>query len=326
MANNGNQKQKLLTLASILRAETDGDRGLTMPQIIERLYEHGYSAERKAVYRDIRALREAGFDIQKLPKRPVQYALVRSELGFDDVMMLIDIVQSSPFLTERKSNQLVKSLKNLVSDRERKQLARRVHVQGRIRSQSDSVFHNVDSVHDALQRKRKIEFLYFSYGTDLKRKPRHDGRRYCVTPMKIVFSNNNYYLVAYDGAEEIVKTYRIDRMEITQISDDPADHNSVIANYDLDDEFAYRSFSMFHGDAKTVTLRVNAPLMDAVVDRFGKDIEVVKATETHAEVRVGVQVSPQFFGWIAGLNGEVKIRAPRKLVVEYKDWLRQLAG
>ena len=323
MAGNGKQKQKLLALINILHKETDAERGLSMPQIIERLEAEGISAERKSIYRDFKTLRESGFDIQTLPTRPVQYVLVRSELGLDDVMMLVDIVQSCRFITERKSNQLVKSLKNLVSDRERKLLDKRVHVQGRIKSKSESVFHSVDIIHEALQRKRKIEFLYFSYGTDLKRSARHSGKRYELTPAKVVYADNNYYLAAYDDEERKMKTFRVDRMELLQVSDAVATRCPEIANYEYED-FAYQSFSMFHGEPVCAVLRVEARMMDTIVDRFGRGVEVLKAAPDYAEIRVNIRKSPQFFGWIAGLDGSVTIKAPRSLASEYKTWLSTL--
>lgn len=317
------QKLKLLYLMRILQNETDPNRGLSMPQIIERLAELGISAERKSLYRDIDALREIGFDVQTLPTRPVQYVLVRSELTLDDVMMLVDIVQSSRFITERKSNQLVKSLKSLVSERERKLLNQRVHVQGRVKSLSESVFHSVDTIHEALQKKRQIEFLYFSYGTSLRRNARHAGKQYRLTPVKVVYADSNYYLAAYDDEDAVIKTYRIDRMELLQISDSPAVRNEVIATYDYED-FAHQSFGMFHGDAASVTLRVEAPLMDVIVDRFGRDVEVLSSTKESADIRVTVRVSPQFFGWVAGLNGGVTIHSPKSVASEYASWLRSL--
>ena len=325
MSGNNKQKLKLLYLMMILERETDRECGLTMPQIIERLAEEGISSERKSIYRDLETLRQAGFNIEKLQTRPVQYVLVRNELNIDDVMMLVDIVQSSRFITERKSSQLVKSLKGLVSERERKLLDKRVHVQGRVKSKSESIFHSVDIIHEALQRKRKIEFLYFSYGTNLKRSARHAGKRYELTPAKVVYADNNYYLAAYDDAEARMKTFRIDRMELLQVSDAVATRCAEIANYEYED-FAYQSFGMFHGDPVTVTLHVNASMMDTIVDRFGRQVEVAAATPEYAEVRVHVRKSPQFFGWIAGLNGGVTIRAPRKLAVEYADWLKSLIG
>lgn len=323
MAANNKHKLKLLHLMQILQTETDPQHGLSMPQIIERLAEQGIAAERKSIYRDISALRDVGVDIQTLPKRPVEYVLVKSELGIDDVMMLVDIVQSSRFITDRKSNQLVKSLKSLVSDRERKQLSKRVHVKGRVKSQSGSIFHSVDTIHEALQRHRKITFLYFSYDTNLKRTARHGGKRYELTPVKVVYADNNYYLAAFDDDDQKIKTYRVDRMELLQVSDTPATRNSVIANYEFED-FAYQSFGMFHGDQECVTLHVSAPFMDVIVDRFGRDIEVVKHTDKYADVRVNVLVSPQFFGWVAGLDGGVSIKTPTPVAKSYKDWLKSL--
>lgn len=323
MTANYKQKLKLIRLMRILEEETDREQGLTMPQIIERLEAEGIPAERKSIYRDLDVLRESGLVIEMLPTRPVEYALVRNDLGLDDVMMLVDIVQSSRFITERKSNQLVKSLKGLVSRRERKLLDRRVHVSGRVKSQSESVFHSVDVIHEAIKGKRMVEFLYFSYGTDLDRRPRHDGKRYVLTPVSVVYSDGNYYLAAFDDEDGKVKTYRVDRMELLQVGKDPAARSATIANYEYED-FAYQSFGMFHGDPVCVTLHVNTPLMDVIVDRFGRDVDIVRKTANYADVRVNVRKSPQFFGWVAGLNGAVTIKAPKKLNDEYKDWLKSL--
>ncbi len=317
------QKLKLVYLMRVLEEETDSERGLTMPQIIERLEGLGISAERKSIYRDIAVLRETGVDIRMLQTRPVEYALVRNELGIDDVMMLVDIVQSSRFITERKSNKLVGSLKGLVSERERKLLDKRVHVRGRIKNQSESIFHSVDVIHEALQAKRKIEFLYFSYDTELKRTARHDGKRYKLTPVRVVYADSNYYLAAYDDEDQTIKSYRIDRMELLQVSNEAATRCAEIANYDFED-FAYQSFGMFHGEPVCVTLHVNAPLMDTIVDRFGYDVEILRSTKSYADVRVNVRQSPQFFGWIAGLDGAVTIKAPKKLIADYREWLKSL--
>ncbi len=323
MAGNGKQKLKLLYLMRLLEQETDSEKGLTMPQIIEKLAAEDISAERKSLYRDIDALREIGLDIVKLPKRPVEYALIRNELGLSDVMMLIDVVQSSRFLTDRKSNKLVKSLKALTSERQRKQLDKRVHVQGRIKNQSESAFHSVDIIHEALQQKRKIEFLYFSYGTDLKRRPRREGKRYVVTPVNVAYVDGNYYLAAYSDKYDDISTYRIDRMELLQVSNEKATRCPLIANYKFED-FEYQSFGMFDGDAEVVTLRVKAKFMDVIVDRFGRDVELVKSEASYADVRVKIRKSPQFFGWIAGLSGGVVIQSPARVKEEYKEWLKSL--
>lgn len=319
------RKMKLIELLRILETQTSASEGLTMPQLIAQLAQIGIPAERKSIYRDIDVLREAGYNIQKLRTRPVQYALVRSELGIDDVMLLVDAVQSSRFLTERKSQQLVRSLKGLVSEKEQRSLDKRVHVHNRVKRQTDSVFHNVDLIHEAIKAKRKIDFSYFSYDKQLRRKARHKGKRYLLTPVAVVYADGNYYLAAFDDEDEAMKTYRVDRMELLQISDAPATRSPAIANYECD-EFAYQSFGMFSGKPTAVTLRVEEALMDAIVDRFGTDIAITKEGSDYADVRVKVQVSPQFFGWVAGLNGHVTLRAPKSVVSQYRSWLTSLTA
>lgn len=319
------QKLKLLALLGLLEEETDSQHGLTMPQILEKLEEAGFPAERKAIYRDFDALRASGYNVEKLPTRPVSYGLVRKGLTFDDIMVLTDIVQGSRFITERKSAQLVRGLKGLLSRRQRGLLERRVHVEGRVRSQTDSVFRNVDVIHEALRLRRQIEFLYFGYDTSLKRRPRHDGKRYRLTPVRLVFADGNYYLAAYDSASGKVKTYRVDRMELLQLSEAPAERNATIASYGADG-FRYARFGMFEGRETTVTLRVAPLLMDTVMDTFGNSAILVRSAQDGAEVRVLVQVSPQFFGWLAGLEGGVVVRTPARVAEEYQAWLQRLAG
>ena len=323
MSTTNHQKLKLLYLMRMLQEETDSEHGLTMADILERLEAEGIAAERKSIYRDIQALRDFGLDVQTYKRHPVEYALVKSELELSDIMMLVDAVQSSRFLTERKSGQLVKSLKGLASERERKLLDKRVHVKGRIKNQTESVFRNVDIIHEAMQKKRKIEFLYFSYGTTLKRTPRRGGKRYSLTPIKIIYADGNYYLAAYSDKYEDVSTYRIDRMELLQVGSEPATRNSTIANYAFED-FEHQSFGMFDGDPEVVTLHVEARMMDVIVDRFGREVELVKSTSEYADVRVKIRKSPQFFGWLAGLNGGVSIQSPKRLNSEYKEWLKSL--
>lgn len=323
--NTGKQKLKLIYLLKIFESKTDANQGLTMPQLIDCLREEGISAERKSLYSDIQILRDAGYDIVVLPTRPCQYAFIRSELDFDEIMMLIDVVQSSRFLSEKKSNQLVRNLKGLVSTQERRRLDMRVHVFNRIKNQSESVFHSVNKIHEALHDKKKIEFLYFGYDTHLNRKARHNGKRYVLTPIKVVYANSNYYLAAYDSADRQVKIYRIDRMELLQKSREDAVTALEIADYQLED-FEYQIFGMFQGNPAKVVLRVDAELMDAVVDVFGSRIAVKRATEKAAELEVKVQVSPQFFGWVAGLDGKVRIISPRKIATEYRSWLKSLAS
>ncbi|MGI6220513.1 MAG: helix-turn-helix transcriptional regulator [Coriobacteriales bacterium] len=324
MAANGKQKLKLLYLYKMLAEETDADHGLSMADILERLEELGIPAERKGIYRDIDVLREFGYKINTIQRMPVEYTLERTGMELSELMLLVDAVQSCRFLTKRMSARLVNQVRELASPRERDQLDKRVHVDDRVKHQNESVFHNVDVIHEAMRLKRKVSFLYYKYDINMQPVLQHDGKPYVHTPVQVVFSDGFYYLVSWtDTYEEFVR-FRIDRMRIVQVTDEKATRNERIANFAFEG-FAYQSFGMFDGELIHPRLRVAADAMDIVVDRFGDEIHPSACDDGTAELSVAVRKSPQFFGWVASMNGHVTIVGPAKLVDEYRTWLRGLA-
>lgn len=324
MAANGKQKLKLLYLYKMLTEETDSESGLSMTQILERLAELGISAERKSIYRDMDVLRDFGCNIILIQHMPVEYAIESSGLNLPELTLLIDSVQGSKFLTQRTSNRLTKAIRELASPRERALLDKRVHVDGRIKSQNDSVFYNVDTIHEAMHLKRKVEFLYYKYDITMHRAIQHGGVPYVHTPVQVVFANGFYYLITWSDAHEDFVRFRIDRMRLVQVSAEKATRNERIANYAFED-FAYQAFGMFDGKVTRATLRVQPDAMDIVADRFGRDVSPRALANGNAEVHVTVRTSAQFFGWVAGMNGAVTLAGPKSLVSEYKAWLKNLA-
>ena len=171
------QKLKLLYLMRMLEEETDAERGLTMAQIIGKLEALGISAERKSIYRDIEALREFGVDVRTYQRAPVEYAVEHRAFAFAELQLLVDAVQSSRFLTQRKSDALVEGVKQLASRRQRALLDKRVHVEGRIKMQNESVFGSVDRIQEAIALKRRISFVYFKYDAAKRKALQHNGER-----------------------------------------------------------------------------------------------------------------------------------------------------
>lgn len=155
---NNKAKFKTLYVKQIFGEETNAEHGLSMRQIVERLEQFGIKAERKSVYRDIEVLREFGCDVRSCQRNPVDHALIRRRFWLPEFMLMVDAVQSSKALTVRQCNALVTNIKLLASDHERVLLDRRIHVQGRIKTKVDSVFGNVDAIHEAMRLKRKVEF------------------------------------------------------------------------------------------------------------------------------------------------------------------------
>lgn len=323
MANTKHAKLKTLYLRQILEDETDAEHGLTMRQLIERLQEYGIDAERKSIYRDLQLLRDVGIDVQTYQRRPVEYAIGNRDFSLPQLMLLVDAVESCRSLTRRQSSDLIRNLKLLASDHQRAQLDRRIHVSGRIASKTDSVFGSIDLIHEALRERCMVEFMYYRRGADGLRAPTHGGKPHQVTPVMVSYDDGFYYLTAWNEAHQRMTEFRIDRMGGLKLLDVRAANNDAIAHFSFDGD-DYVSFGRMSGDPVTATLVADTDRVEIVMDRFGEAAQIEQRDETTAQALVKVRKSEQFFGWIAGLGGTVRIEGPASLAREYRDYLRSL--
>ncbi len=319
------QKLKLLYLARIFEEETDDNHGLTGPQIINRLAEYGISIERKTLYRDIQCLIDYGYDIQKYQRAPVEYGLASREFQESELYLLADAVQSSRFLTKRKSDALIKSLGKLGSKHVAADIRKHIHVEGRIKTQNESVYYNLDAIQRAMAAKRKVEFQYFKHDQNKNRVLQRNGEAYCETPVQLVYMNDCYYLVTWNDKYAGFTNYRVDRMLHIEVSQEKATRNERIAEFDVA-QYEQRTFDMFNGEAVGVTLLVKASAVSAVLDRFGKDIVTVPVGDDAARFHVTVMQSPTFFGWLATFGNDVTIEAPASLKKAYCAYLSNIVA
>lgn len=328
MARKANQKLKILYLRQMLLEETDDYHGLTMAQIIAKLAEHGVPAERKAIYRDLDSLRDFGMEIIKrsnVETGITEYAVGKREFEFPELMLLADAVQSSRFLTERKSVSLVNHIGKLTSRYQAELLAGRVHVEGRIKMQNESIYYNVNDIQQAIMRGRKITFRYLAYDVDKQVVMRKDGKVYHENPLRLVYRDDFYYLVTYNDDHESFLKYRVDRMRNIKVTAEHVTRNHRIATFDVD-EYVAQSFSMYNGESKAVELLVDEDLAGTMIDRFGKDVQMQRADDGKAKVFVTVMVSPTFFGWLAQFGTKARIVSPGDVVQGYRDYLSEIVA
>lgn len=270
------------------------------------------------------ALREFGMDVRTLKRQPVQYALAERDFELSQLTLLVDAVQSSRLLSDGASKALVKSVRQLASAEEREALKKQVHVHGRPKRQDQSDFVAVDLLQDAMARRSRVLFRYYKYGAGKERVARREGAAYVVTPVNLTYSDGNYYLVAYSAADGEIRNYRVDRMGQIAVTGEAVDRNETIACYDPD-EAARTAFGMYDGERVVMTLKVDADLMNVVVDRFGRDVETVPSDDDRtATVTVPVRESPVLYGWIAMLGDGAEILRPKALREGYADWLRRV--
>lgn len=322
MAKQPNHKKKILYMMKMFLEETDEQNPVTMQQILGYLEKWDIHAERKGIYRDIETLCEYGLDIV-MRKNPSVYYLASREFELPELKLLVDAVQSSRFITQKKSEELIRKLEGLTSRGEARQLQREVVIGNRVKTMNESIYYNVDIIHSAMLDNKKISFQYFNWSVKKEMQLRKGGERYRISPWALSWDNENYYLLGFDEEAGIMKHYRVDRM--LKLQEDTGERTgkecfeqSHMAG------FASRTFGMFSGEEKTLTIRFAAYLMGVVVDRFGKDVSTRPLDDTHFQARVEVAVSPQFFGWLSGLGGGVKILKPESVAEEYKEYLKEL--
>ena len=325
MAKSSNQKTKLLHLYRLLLRQTDEDHPITVAQIIEELARQDIKAERKSIYDDLEALRQFGLDVQCRKGKSPGWFVGERDFQLPEVKLLMDAVQSSRFITQKKSDALISKLENLASVHQARQLQRQVYVSGRIKVMNESIYYNVDKLHTALAGQRAITFKYFDYDIHRQKVFRRDGGRYTVSPYGLIWNSENYYLVAFDHANRDMRHYRVDKMAEIAVTCLPRAGKELYPDFQLA-QYGQKHFGMFSGQEVKVTLRGLRSMASVVWDRFGQDVILVPDGPEHFTVTLPVVMSPQFFGWLFGLEGGLVLTAPREAVTAYRQRLEAALG
>ena len=320
MSKSSNQKTKLLHLARMLLRQTDEDHPLAVAQIIEALARQDIKAERKSIYDDMEALRLFGLDVQCRKGKSPGWFVGERDFELPEVKLLMDAVQSSRFITQRKSDTLIRKLEGLASVHQAGQLQRQVYVSGRIKVMNESIYYNVDKLHTAIAGQKAITFKYFDYDIARKKVFRQEGKRYMVSPYGLIWNSENYYLVAFDHAHRELRHYRVDKMTEIVVTNLDREGREQYGNFQLA-EYGQKHFGMYGGQELKVTLRGRRDKASLVWDRFGQDIILVPDGEDYFTVTLPVVISPQFFGWLLGLNGSITLAGPKEAVSAYRQRL-----
>jgi len=336
MAKSEGQKMKLFILKEILEKETDATHGITMARILELLSMRGIKAERKSIYDDLRAFREQDIlDVTVPQGQNREYSVASRTFEISELKMMIDAIQSSKFLSEAKTRELIKKLEEMCSKYEAKSLNRDVVISNRVKSinSSTALFRNVDTIHHAISLNAQISFQYFTF--DLKKQKRYmkNGERYTASPWAMIYTDDNYYLLAYIDGQ--FKHFRVDKMDNVQAFILGEGDVEIVTleregreAFEKKDMSAYTkyTFSMYGDEPTPVTMVFQNRMIGVVIDRFGRDVVVMKEDNNHFRITVPVAVSEQFFGWVFGLGKTVRIVEPESVKEKMKKALADIAA
>lgn len=333
MAKNPRQKQKLLYIQKILLEKTDENHGLSVNEIISELEAYGITAERKSIYDDLRILETFGLDICSEKSKTVKYYIGSRDFQISELKLLVDAIQSSKFITEKKSLELIKKVEALSSENEAKQLQNQVVVSNRVKTANETIYYNVDRLHDAISRNRAVEFFYNRWKLNLGStekltfERRRNGEKYLVSPWALCWDDENYYLIGFDEKYGQIRHYRVDKMEKIELTDKKRSGTEQFSNIDLA-KYSQATFGMFAGESVKVTLSVDNSLVGVIADRFGKNIFITadEENENRFLVSVNVNISEQFFGWLFALGENAKLISPEDVVKKFKKHSRKVSN
>ncbi|MBQ7956193.1 MAG: WYL domain-containing protein [Lachnospiraceae bacterium] len=324
MAKSANQKLKLLYIIDMLERESDENHIVSTQDIIKMLEANDISAERKSIYDDMNQLSAYGYDIIQVKSRVNGgYYLASREFELAELKLLVDAVQSSKFITRKKSRELIQKLERLTSKHEASQLQRQVYVSDSAKTENENIYYSVDGIHKGIHDNMQISFTYLEWSVSKQLVPKRAGKTYQVSPWALLWQDENYYLVAYDSDAEKMKHYRVDKMGKVTVTAKQREGYEVYEKMNLP-AYANQTFGMYGGKWESVTMQFPEKLIGVVIDRFGKDIMIRKKNDGFFTITVNAAVSGQFFGWLTGIGKDAKLIGPEHVKEEYENWLKEI--
>jgi predicted DNA-binding transcriptional regulator YafY len=299
---------------------SDEEHGLTIQEIIEHLESNEIKSESKSIYADIELLKEYGLDIESRKGKYNEYFVANRLFETPELKLLVDAVQSSRFITLKKSQNLIRKIESLTSIYEAKKLSRQVFVVNRVKTQNENIFYNVDKIYEAIAQNRKISFQYFEFTVDKEQRFRNNGDHYVVSPYALCWDDDNYYLISNYPKHDGLTHFRVDKMQNLDILEQTRVLYDDEANFNVAD-YQRKIFSMFGGTEISITLEMEHSLINVAIDRFGKDVFVHAKTDTTFRITVKVAVSPAFLSWIFQFGKKVIIISPDFVVEDFKKMI-----
>jgi len=315
-------KLRPLALAKILYERTDEDHYLTTPQLLKILdEEYHLPTHRTTIPTDIAVLQEFGMEIQVTKSSQMRYNLISRDFDYAELKLLIDAVASSKFISKEKSESLAGRIAAIGGVHRAEELKRNISVERRIKTDNERTLHIIDKINEAINLGKMIRFQYFEYNVKKERKPRLDGYFYRISPYRLVWNGDYYYVVGLKDKKDTISSYRVDRMVAApEIMDQDA--KPLPVGFDLDAHLN-TMMRMYSSERTKVTLICNNSVMDAIIDRFGEDVATYAYDMENFKAEVEVAVNKIFFMWIFGFGGLVKIKDPIEVKEQYRQMIEQ---
>ena len=308
-------KSRLLEILDLLHRNTDSDHYETTVSILEYLQANDIPVDRKTLQSDMELLRDKGYGISKIKSSPNKYAWDDRLFKEAELQMLVDAVLSAKFISESKSKDLVRRISCLTSKYNAERLKSQMDCLVRPKSENLEVYHTVNIITDAIKNRKRISFKYTEYNEHKVKVYRNGGKNYRLSPYKLLWNEDYYYVIGYDEKHKDIISFRIDRMEKCRQLE--GKYVRAPEEFDIKD-YVYKFFKMYDGDDAVIELEVDNELMKYIIDKFGIDVETKVKTESTFSVKAPVKLSPTLYSWVFQFAGKIRITGPEAAVEQYR--------
>lgn len=319
MGKNCAAKIKLVKILEILRRESDETKPLSTKAIIKKLSECGISCTRQTLYSDIKVLNSFGYEILCNKCNSNEYYIVDRSFDMPEIRILLDAVQAASFITPKKTEELVDKIAALGGANRAEILKNNIMQYNTTKHSNEDIYYVVNEIEQAIIQGKKVSFYYFDYNEKKEKVYRKDKKRYVENPYATVFSNDNYYLIAYSDKYKHAVHYRIDRMDNVRLCDE----NITAPEIDIK-KHKKELFGMYSGDEVRVRIEADKSLLDVIFDRFGEDIALSVKDDGKVVFKADVQLSPQFIAWVCAFGDKMKVLSPKRVVEDVTSNIRTL--
>lgn len=318
------QKATILCVYEILKKYSDENHIISAEKIKERLKViYDVDMERRAIYRNIEALRSMGIDIEGYMDNRAGYYLIDRSFEPSEVRLLCDAVAASDMIKEENSKEIIKKLLETQSIFEGRMLQKTVYVKSKQKIPNKQLFYNIDTLNIAINQGSKVSVCLLKYNMEMELEEA-EGGPIVISPYATMWASGNYYILAKQEDTDELTHYRIDYLKDIVILERGVD---MIFGGINPNQYAERFIFQRGESVERYDIECDKDLWNELAEKFGNSLTVIRSLDDKLCVKIKC-IPSTMREWVMAHSNKCEVTAPKhfrdeiqKMVMEaYKKY------